>query len=115
MAPKGDEAEEVDLNDGATPPSPPLALEIAEFDSTSASLKWKLPIEDGGIPIIAYLIECHQVKRGGEGGQDEEEWAESERIKPTKFPNGTVTGLETGEKYEFRVRFLGMLKIFLLT
>lgn len=115
MAPKGDEVEDVDLNEGATPPAPPLALEVTGFDSTSASLKWKPPTDDGGLPITAYVIEFHPVKRGGVSGSDQEggaeeneEWLESERIKPTKFPNGMATGLETGEKYEFRVGFLSM-------
>ena len=43
MSPKGGggEEDEVDLSEGVVVPDAPTALEISEYDATSASLKWK--------------------------------------------------------------------------
>ena len=42
MSPKGGgEDDEIDLNEGVVVPDAPTALEISEYDATSANLKWK--------------------------------------------------------------------------
>ena len=45
MSPKGGggggDEEEIDLSEGVVVPDAPTALEIAEYDATSANLKWK--------------------------------------------------------------------------
>ena len=45
MSPKGGggggDEDEVDLSEGVVVPDAPTALEIAEYDATSANLKWK--------------------------------------------------------------------------
>ena len=45
MSPKGggggEVDDEVDLSEGVVVPDAPTALEISEYDATSANLKWK--------------------------------------------------------------------------
>ena len=45
MSPKGGggggDEEEIDLSEGVVVPDAPTALEIAEYDATTANLKWK--------------------------------------------------------------------------
>ena len=43
MSPKGGggEEEEIDLSEGVVVPDAPTALEIADYDATTANLKWK--------------------------------------------------------------------------
>ena len=94
MAPK--DSEDLDMNDGASAPDTPMALELTDFDATSATLKWKTPLKDNGSAINGYIVEYRE-PRG------EEEWIESEKFKPNKYPSGKVEQLTTGCKYEFRV------------
>lgn len=88
--------EDIDLNDGSVPPDAPVGLEISDYDATSANLKWKPPINDGGMALTGYIVEFKDVR--------ESDWAETDKIKPTKYPGTTVKPLNTGQKYEFRVR-----------
>ncbi|XP_059095455.1 twitchin-like [Tigriopus californicus] len=92
MASKG---EDVDLNDGSVPPDAPIGLEVSDYDATSAILKWKAPINDGGMPLTGYIVEYKEIR--------ESEWVETDKIKPNKYPTNTVKLLSTGQKYEFRV------------
>ena len=57
--------------------------------------RWKAPVNDGGAPITFFTIEFKP--------KNEEEWQQGPKVKPSKTPNGTVDGLTTGTKYEFRV------------
>ena len=59
-------------------------------------LKWKPPLRDNGAPVTSYTIEYK------EPGSNE--WIVGPKVKAKKFPDGEVTGLEPGKKYEFRVR-----------
>jgi hypothetical protein len=60
-------------------------------------LKWASPKEDGGAPIIGYVIE----KQGPYGNTWEE-------VLTTDSPacKASVTGLQEGQTYKFRVRAL---------
>ena len=87
-----------DLESEGSPPSCPQLLEVTAVEATSATLKWKEPKKDGGVPIKEYVIEF---KSNNEG----EEWQEREdRVKPKKYLTETVSGLAKATKYQFRVR-----------
>uniref|UniRef100_A0A3Q0KKY1 non-specific serine/threonine protein kinase n=1 Tax=Schistosoma mansoni TaxID=6183 RepID=A0A3Q0KKY1_SCHMA len=75
------------------PPGAPEKLNIDEYDKRSVKLSWKPPAEDGGNPIKGYLIE-KRLPRG--------EWrkATGSLVPGTE---ATVTGIEEGQTYEFRV------------
>ncbi|CAH8566640.1 unnamed protein product [Schistosoma rodhaini] len=75
------------------PPGAPEKLNIDEYDKRSVKLSWKPPAEDGGNPIKGYLIE-KRLPRG--------EWrkATGALVPGTE---ATVTGIEEGQTYEFRV------------
>uniref|UniRef100_A0A452HGV7 Titin n=1 Tax=Gopherus agassizii TaxID=38772 RepID=A0A452HGV7_9SAUR len=59
------------------PPSAPTVVKVTDTSKTSVSLEWTKPVFDGGMEIIGYIIEMS-----------------------TKY---TVTDLEAGEHYKFRV------------
>lgn len=58
-------------------------------------LKWKKPKDDGGLPLTSYIIEKMDVTSG--------RWVPAGIADPEK-PEQTITGLEPGKKYEFRVK-----------
>lgn len=93
MAPRGEE--DIDMDMGGNPPSPPFSVEVTDWDATSVKLKWKAPENDGGIPITFFHMQFK--------AKTDEEWQEGIKIKSAKNPSGTVDKLETGVKYEFRV------------
>lgn len=78
------------------PPDAPFNLEVSDWDATLVRLKWSAPANDGGSPITFFILEFK--------GKSDEEWQEGPKVKPAKNPSGTVEGLTTGIKYEFRVR-----------
>lgn len=46
-------------------PSPPEGpLEVSNVTKDSARLAWRLPVDDGGSPILHYIIEKMDVSRG---------------------------------------------------
>ena len=88
--------EDIDLNEGISVPSAPEGVEVADFDATSAKIKWKAAPENEAAFVNGYLIEYKETR--------EEDWSEFlDKIKPNKYPSAEVTGLNTGSKYEFRV------------
>jgi len=93
MAPRGEE--DLDMDAGGNPPSPPFGVEVMDYDATTVKLKWKAPQNDGGLPITYFHLEYK--------AKSEEEWQDGGKVKPLKNPTGTVEKLETGTKYEFRV------------
>ncbi|GMT25440.1 hypothetical protein PFISCL1PPCAC_16735 [Pristionchus fissidentatus] len=77
-------------------PGAPSTPEVTGYDSNEVSLKWDPPREDGGAPIIGYVVERFEKRGGGD-------WA------PVKMPlvkgtECTVRGLHEGETYQFRIR-----------
>ncbi|KAH9498302.1 hypothetical protein Btru_006487 [Bulinus truncatus] len=77
------------------PPSAPLGpLEAKDVTSTTATITWKPPEKDGGLPIKKYSIERRDAKR--------QAWMKVDSVKPTVHTY-EVTGLMEGNNYVFRV------------
>uniref|UniRef100_A0A8C3F649 Titin n=1 Tax=Chrysemys picta bellii TaxID=8478 RepID=A0A8C3F649_CHRPI len=76
------------------PPSAPTVVKVTDTSKTSVSLEWTTPVFDGGMEIIGYVIEMCKADLG--------EWhkVNAETCIATKY---TVTDLEAGEHYKFRV------------
>jgi len=93
MAPRNED--DLEGQEGGSPPDSPSSLEIADWDATTVKLKWKAPANDGGAPITFYLLEYKC--------RTDEDWQEGPKVKPAKNLTGKVESLSTGTKYEFRV------------
>ena len=80
---------------GADKPSKPEGpLEIKDVYRDRCRLAWKPPLDDGGRPILRYVVEAQDVESG--------KW-----VKVGKVMGDTqcgVPGLEPGKKYKFRVK-----------
>ncbi|KAM3173269.1 hypothetical protein ACTXT7_012839 [Hymenolepis weldensis] len=74
-------------------PDAPQSVKIADYSKDFVELTWKPPESDGGNAIKGYIVE----KRTPKG-----EWI---RAVPGILPgtSATITGLEPGREYEFRV------------
>ena len=81
--------------DPFNPPGAPGIPEVIDWDEKSAKLKWEPPLKDGGAPITGYIVEMVD-KFGGAFTKCAEFTGSS--------CQGTVTKLEEGNRYEFRVR-----------
>ncbi|CAD6198887.1 unnamed protein product, partial [Caenorhabditis auriculariae] len=84
------------IKDPFDPPGAPSTPEITGYDSNLVSLSWNPPRDDGGSPILGYVIERFEKRGGGD-------WA------PVKLPlikgtEATIVGLHENETYQFRVR-----------
>uniref|UniRef100_A0A8C9EWG0 Titin n=1 Tax=Pavo cristatus TaxID=9049 RepID=A0A8C9EWG0_PAVCR len=79
----------VKIMDPIERPSPPINLDHSDQTKTSVQLTWEPPLEDGGSPILGYIIERR------EEGTDK--WI---RCNPKLVP---VTGLKAGSSYYYRV------------
>lgn len=77
------------------PPSAPGLPEIIDWAENMVKLKWEPPIRDGGAPITGYIIEMKD-----KFGTTFVKAAEVEG----RVCTGTVTRLEEGNQYQFRVR-----------
>jgi len=84
------------IKDPFDPPGPPGLPEITDWTKSSVKLKWEKPLRENGAPVTHYTIE-YRIH-----GTDD--WTTGPRVQAKKFPNGEVTGLEPGKKYEFRVK-----------
>lgn len=75
-------------------PCAPSVICVSDSTSTSISLEWTKPADDGGMEIMGYIVEMAK----GEG----EEWKRmnEELVPETQY---TVTGLQAGVEYRFRV------------
>lgn len=80
------------------PPGPPSTPEVTGYDRNLISLSWNPPHNDGGSPILGYVIEKFEKKGGGD-------WSPV-KMRLIKGTEATVTGLSEGETYQFRVRAL---------
>ncbi|GFS00827.1 titin [Elysia marginata] len=77
------------------PPSAPMGpLEVKEITSTTATISWKPPQTDGGLPVKRYTIERRDAKR--------QAWMKVDTVKPTSTTH-QITGLTEGTNYVFRV------------
>uniref|UniRef100_A0A3Q3B7C8 Titin n=1 Tax=Kryptolebias marmoratus TaxID=37003 RepID=A0A3Q3B7C8_KRYMA len=75
-------------------PCAPSVVCVSDSTNTSISLEWSRPMDDGGMEILGYIIE---MVKG-----EETEWkrANEELVAETNY---TVSGLQTGTDYKFRV------------
>lgn len=75
-------------------PCAPSVVCVSDSTSTSISLEWTKPADDGGMEILGYIIE---MLKG-----EEVEWkrVNEELVTETNY---VVTGLQTGAEYKFRV------------
>ena len=80
---------------GADKPSKPEGpLKIKDVYRDGCWLAWKPPLDDGGRPILHYVVETQGVESGM--------WVKVGKVMgDTQFG---VTGLEPGKKYKFRVK-----------
>lgn len=76
-------------------PGRPGKPDIIDYDNKSVTLKWKKPENDGGRPILNYIIEMKD-----KFSMDWEEVAKTE----DNNPEGKVEGLKEKMVYQFRVR-----------
>ena len=76
-------------------PGPPGLPVIEDYDKDFVQLKWDAPVRDGGAPITGYIIE----KRDKYG----RDFVPAAQVVGNVC-EGKVTGLNEGDKYEFRVR-----------
>lgn len=76
-------------------PGPPGIPEIKDYDTDFVELKWDPPVRDGGAPISGYIVEKKD--------KYSPEWLPIKEVEGN-IPKAKVTGLNEGDKYEFRVR-----------
>ncbi|VDM36237.1 unnamed protein product [Hydatigera taeniaeformis] len=75
------------------PPGPPGDLEVADVDSDNVTLSWSKPRKTGNGKISGYVVE-YKPATG--------EWTKATTVS-AKDSEATVSGLNKGEKYFFRV------------
>ncbi|XP_050302347.1 uncharacterized protein LOC126740395 isoform X2 [Anthonomus grandis grandis] len=80
--------------DRSAPPGKPELLPEAEVTPDLVTLRWSRPINDGGSPISGYLVEHRRV--------GSPHWVRATPL-PVPFPEITLSGLEPGWRYQFRV------------
>lgn len=77
----------------ADTPGPVGGLEATDITKTTAQLSWSPPENDGGSPILNYIVEKREV--------DRKTWTKcTEELKKTSFK---VTNMTPGIEYYFRV------------
>lgn len=75
-------------------PGKPGTPEVTDWDADRVDLKWTPPLNDGGAPITAYVIE-----KRPEGGK----WTRAAEV-PGDANTASVPNLDENTNYEFRVR-----------
>lgn len=76
---------------------PPGRPEVTEVGRSTVSIKWSTPLDDGGFPIVGYIVERKPYTITGEG-----RWLKCNYTNVTEN-NFSITALGEGEVYEFRV------------
>uniref|UniRef100_A0A7E4VU92 non-specific serine/threonine protein kinase n=1 Tax=Panagrellus redivivus TaxID=6233 RepID=A0A7E4VU92_PANRE len=87
----------VTARDPFDPPGAPSTPEVTGYDSNMVALKWTPPRDDGGAPIIGYVVERFEKRGGGD-------WAPVAGLGLVRGTDALITGLHEGETYQFRVR-----------
>ncbi|KAK6110371.1 Fibronectin type III domain family protein [Brugia pahangi] len=80
-------------------PGPPSTPEITGYSRNQINLSWNPPSNDGGSPIIGYVIEKFE--------KGDNDWTPV-KMRSTKNTKAIVTGLIEGETYQFRVRAVNL-------
>ena len=91
--PNGSDEMEVKVTVLDKPSAPEGPLEVSDVHADGCKLKWKPPKDDGGVPIEAYVVEKQDQATG--------RWVP---VTQTTNPECTVTNLEPGKQYKFRVK-----------
>jgi len=73
---------------------PPSAPEIVSGNERSMNIRWKAPIDDGGVPITGYHVEAKTV-----GSTNWQPW----ELIDNPATSTTVQKLQKGMEYQFRV------------
>lgn len=89
----GEDRAEVDITVLGKPGTPKGPLEVSDVNKHGCKLKWKKPDDDGGAPIDHYEIEKLDPLTG--------QWVPCGK---SHEPEATITGLQEGKPYKFRVR-----------
>ena len=78
-------------------PSPPQGpIEVLSVDKDNVELKWRPPKDDGGCPLVGYVIEKRDKTSGGQ-------WIPAVINVPPGTTIATVPKLIEGHEYEFRI------------
>lgn len=82
----------------ADAPTPPKDVQVSDIFKTSCKLKWKPSENNGGAPILHYVVEKQDLSlKGG--------WQNVGEAKPEGDAiTFDVMGLTTNKEYKFRVR-----------
>uniref|UniRef100_A0A0N5C6U2 non-specific serine/threonine protein kinase n=1 Tax=Strongyloides papillosus TaxID=174720 RepID=A0A0N5C6U2_STREA len=88
--------EPITAKDPFNVPSAPSTPEVTEITKNSVGLTWNPPRDDGGSPILGYVVERFEKRGGGD-------WAPCRSVR-FDGTNAIVTGLAEGETYQFRIR-----------
>ena len=91
----GSDEEFVELVFLGRPGMPMGPLEVYGVTKDSCKLNWRAPEDDGGMPILEYLVEKMDKETG--------KWVPVCRTKPD-VTNTPVKGLQEGHEYLFRVK-----------
>lgn len=70
---------------------------MTNVSRSTVSIKWSVPLNDGGSPIVGYIVERKPYTITGEG-----RWLKCNYTNVTET-NFTITALGEGEVYEFHV------------
>lgn len=89
----GEDRADVDITVLGKPSAPNGPLKVSDINKHGCKLKWEKPDDDGGAPIDYYSIEKLDPLTG--------QWVPCGR---SNEPEATVTGLQEGKPYKFRVR-----------
>ena len=76
------------------PSKPRGPVKITDIQKTAMTLNWKHPEDDGGSPLIGYLLEFKEINR--------QYWSKIEQV-PASITSYTVQNLRQGAEYEYRI------------
>lgn len=88
----GSDTVTVEVSVLSAPAKPEGPLQVEDVHKEGCKLKWKKPLDDGGVPIQHYDVEKFDKETG--------RWT---RVGKSKEPEIEVTGLIAGHEYQFRV------------
>lgn len=83
-------------------PTPPQDIDVTEVRQTSCTVNWKAPQDDGGSPLLKYILERQDVSL--KAGWDNV--AEIKAGEPTSYK---VDDLVAKKTYKFRIRAINKL------
>lgn len=89
----GEDTAEVEVVVISKPSAPEGPLEVSNIKKDGCKLKWKEPLDSGGIPLANYIVEKYD--------KDSGIWIPVGKTKDTELD---VEGLVQGHEYSFRVK-----------